>query len=173
MLSEHDNGAQDVVFSTSDLSVVSPTLDQYQSWSYTFNQTGTFSYTFKLHPQKTGEITVAAVPLDSFALNERRTVQDEQGIGPAVHDVDLAVCLVIGYSYGFHGPHEDVQHGIIFPVHYEKRSEILEAPAGNINLLLTGFTATPLHWIANALTLVLATIWFVVPFIETSCCVVT
>ena len=56
-LSQYDNGAHDVDFS-SGISVISPTLSQYASWSYSFNQTGNYSYYCKYHPFMTGEITV-------------------------------------------------------------------------------------------------------------------
>ena len=56
-LSEYDNGAHDVDFS-SGTSVVSPTLNQYQSWSYTFSETGNYSYYCKYHPFMTGDIEV-------------------------------------------------------------------------------------------------------------------
>ncbi len=56
-LSQYDNGAHDVDFS-SGISVVSPTLAQFNSWSYTFTQTGNYSYYCKYHPFMTGNIYV-------------------------------------------------------------------------------------------------------------------
>lgn len=58
-LSQYDNGAHDVDFS-SGTSAVSPTLLQYASWSYTFNETGTYNYYCKYHPFMTGEINVVS-----------------------------------------------------------------------------------------------------------------
>ena len=40
-ISQYDNGEHDVDFS-SGVSIVSPTLDQYQSWAYTFTQPGNY-----------------------------------------------------------------------------------------------------------------------------------
>ncbi|MFI5420755.1 MAG: plastocyanin/azurin family copper-binding protein, partial [Nitrososphaerales archaeon] len=59
-LSQYDDGAHNVVFSSSSFSAVSPTLVQYQVWSYVFNQTGNFNYYCKYHPLMTGDITVVA-----------------------------------------------------------------------------------------------------------------
>ena len=56
-LSPSDSGAHDVDFS-SGISMVSPTLLQYGSWNYTFNQVGNYSYYCKYHPFMTGKITV-------------------------------------------------------------------------------------------------------------------
>jgi len=61
-LSQYDDRAHDVVFSASSFSVVSPTLVQYQVWSYVFNQTGNFNYYCKYHPLMTGTITVVSSP---------------------------------------------------------------------------------------------------------------
>jgi plastocyanin len=57
VISQYDNGAHNVVFS-SGISAVSPTLDQYSTWTYTFSQTGNFSYYCKYHPFMTGGIAV-------------------------------------------------------------------------------------------------------------------
>jgi plastocyanin len=59
ILSQYDNGAHDVDFS-SGISVVSPTLNQYASWSYIFSQAGNYSYYCKYHPFMTGEIIVTS-----------------------------------------------------------------------------------------------------------------
>jgi plastocyanin len=57
ILSPSDDGSHDVDFS-SGISTVSPTLAQYQSWSYQFNETGNYSYYCKYHPFMTGNINV-------------------------------------------------------------------------------------------------------------------
>ncbi len=59
VLSQYDNGAHNVVFS-SGISAVSPTLDQYATWAYQFGQPGNYSYYCKYHPLMTGEISVVA-----------------------------------------------------------------------------------------------------------------
>jgi plastocyanin len=56
-LSQYDNGAHNVVFNT--IVASSPTLDQYQSWSYTFSQAGTFVYHCTFHPGMNGQVVVA------------------------------------------------------------------------------------------------------------------
>jgi plastocyanin len=58
-ISQYDNGAHDVDFSTG-ISLVSPTLDQYQSWSMSFNQTGDYMYYCKYHPFMLGQIIVTS-----------------------------------------------------------------------------------------------------------------
>ncbi len=55
-LSQYDNGDHNVVFGTIQAS--SPTLAQYQSWSYTFSQAGAFGYQCTFHPGMTGAIMV-------------------------------------------------------------------------------------------------------------------
>ena len=60
VISQYDNGDHNVVFSSSGLSAVSPTLDQYATWSYQFGAVGNYSYYCKYHPQMTGEISVVA-----------------------------------------------------------------------------------------------------------------
>jgi len=57
VLSPSDDGSHDVDFS-SGIATVSPTLGQYQSWSYQFNETGNYSYYCKYHPFMTGNINV-------------------------------------------------------------------------------------------------------------------
>ena len=57
VLSQYDNGAHDVDFS-SGTSAVSPTLNQYDSWSYTFSHPGNYSYFCKYHPFMKGSIMV-------------------------------------------------------------------------------------------------------------------
>ncbi len=57
ILSQSDDGSHDVDFS-SGISTVSPTLAQFQSWSYNFTQTGNYSYYCKYHPFMTGDIIV-------------------------------------------------------------------------------------------------------------------
>jgi len=59
VLSQYDNGDHNVVFSTGT-SGVSPTLQQYATWPYTFTQVGNYSYYCKFHPFMTGEITVTS-----------------------------------------------------------------------------------------------------------------
>jgi plastocyanin len=56
-IDQYDNGAHNVVFSA--ITASSPTLGQYQSWSYTFSQAGSFSYQCTFHPGMTGQVTVA------------------------------------------------------------------------------------------------------------------
>jgi plastocyanin len=59
VISQYDNGDHNVVFS-SGISTVSPTLDQYATWTYNFGQTGNYSYYCKYHPFMTGEVSVVA-----------------------------------------------------------------------------------------------------------------
>jgi plastocyanin len=54
---EHYNGSQNVVFSNK--MAVSPLLLQYQTWSFTFNQTGSFPYE-STYTRDPGEIRVIA-----------------------------------------------------------------------------------------------------------------
>ena len=56
-LSQYDNGDHDVVFST--LSAYSPTLAQYQFWSYAFSQAGNFAYHCSFHSSMTGQVNVS------------------------------------------------------------------------------------------------------------------
>jgi len=56
-IDQYDNGDHNVVFN--GIGASSPTLAQYQSWTYTFSQAGTFSYYCTFHPTMTGEIIVA------------------------------------------------------------------------------------------------------------------
>lgn len=56
-IDQYDNGDHNVVFN--GMGAPSPTLAQYQSWSYGFSKAGTFSYYCTFHPAMTGEITVA------------------------------------------------------------------------------------------------------------------
>ncbi|MDA4119249.1 MAG: hypothetical protein OK436_01555 [Thaumarchaeota archaeon] len=56
-IDQYDNGDHNVVFN--GIGVSSPTIGQYQSWSYTFSKAGTFSYYCTFHPAMTGEIIVA------------------------------------------------------------------------------------------------------------------
>jgi len=58
-LSPSDDGSHDVDFS-SGIATVSPTLAQFESWNYNFNETGNYSYYCKYHPFMTGEITVVS-----------------------------------------------------------------------------------------------------------------
>ncbi|MDG6929158.1 MAG: hypothetical protein JRN39_06415 [Nitrososphaerota archaeon] len=57
-LSQYDNGTHNVVFDNG--MARSPNLLQYQTWTYTFNQTGTFPYlcTFHTDDNMTGVIVV-------------------------------------------------------------------------------------------------------------------
>jgi plastocyanin len=54
-LSQYDDGSHNVVFSS--LTASSPTLAQYQSWSYMFAQAGTFAYSCTFHPGMNGQVT--------------------------------------------------------------------------------------------------------------------
>ena len=56
-LSQFDDGSHDVDFS-SGVATVSPTLAQFQSWSYQFNETGNYSDYCRYHPFMTGKIDV-------------------------------------------------------------------------------------------------------------------
>jgi plastocyanin len=58
-LSQVDDGAHDIDFS-SGISAVSPTLNQYQTWNYTFTQPGNYDYYCKYHPFMTGDIQVSS-----------------------------------------------------------------------------------------------------------------
>ena len=55
-IDQYDNGNHNVAFN--DLSVVSPTLAQYASWSYTFGKAGNFTYYCTFHTFMTGTVTV-------------------------------------------------------------------------------------------------------------------
>jgi plastocyanin len=55
-IDQYDNGNHNVVFNGG---ASSPTLAQYQAWSYTFSQAGTFTYYCTFHPAMTGSLTVA------------------------------------------------------------------------------------------------------------------
>lgn len=55
-LGEEDPGSHNVSFRNSN--VISPTLSQYQSWSYVFSAAGTFGYYCTFHPFMTGVIVV-------------------------------------------------------------------------------------------------------------------
>lgn len=58
-LGEHgSNGSQDIVFNNG--MVKSPQLLQWQSWSYTFNQTGSYPYICTYQVGESGEVTVVA-----------------------------------------------------------------------------------------------------------------
>jgi len=57
ILSPSDDGSHDVDFS-SGISLISPTLNQYESWNFTFTERGVYSYYCKYHPFMTGEIEV-------------------------------------------------------------------------------------------------------------------
>ncbi len=59
VLSQTDDGSHDIDFS-SGVSLVSPTLAQYNSWSYHFTQSGIYDYYCKYHPFMTGEIFVTS-----------------------------------------------------------------------------------------------------------------
>lgn len=56
VLSQYDNGDHNVVFK--NISASSPTLTQYQSWSYVFNAAGNYPYYCAFHPFMTGEVVV-------------------------------------------------------------------------------------------------------------------
>ena len=57
ILSQSDDGSHDVDFS-SGISLVSPTLNQYEAWNLSFTQTGEYNYYCKYHPFMTGVIEV-------------------------------------------------------------------------------------------------------------------
>lgn len=57
ILSQSDDGSHDVDFSTG-ISLISPTLNQYESWNFSFTSSGEYSYYCKYHPFMTGEIEV-------------------------------------------------------------------------------------------------------------------
>ena len=57
ILSPTDDGSHDVDFS-SGISMVSPTLSQYEAWNFSFPQSGEYNYYCKYHPFMTGEIEV-------------------------------------------------------------------------------------------------------------------
>jgi plastocyanin len=52
-----DPGTNNAVFQ-GGLTVSSPILQQYQTWTYTFTQSGTFSYTSTVHNYMHGQVTV-------------------------------------------------------------------------------------------------------------------
>lgn len=55
-IDQYDNGQHNVDIRVPG--VVSPTLQQYDSWSYTFTLVGDFSYYCTFHPSMTGEVVV-------------------------------------------------------------------------------------------------------------------
>jgi hypothetical protein len=55
ILSPSDDESHDVDFSSSP-SLISPTLNQYESWNFIFTESGDYSYYCKYHPFMTGEI---------------------------------------------------------------------------------------------------------------------
>ncbi len=55
-ISQYDSGSHNVVFNS--LSVTSPTLAQYDSWSYKFTQAGNFTYYCSFHTYMTGTVSV-------------------------------------------------------------------------------------------------------------------
>lgn len=57
-IDQYDPGEHDINF-LSGLAH-SPTLSQYQTWSFTFNQAGTFSYYCTYHPYQRGNVTVTS-----------------------------------------------------------------------------------------------------------------
>ena len=56
-IDQYDDGAHNVAF-TSVLSSTSPTLEQYQAWSYAFSSAGRYSYTCTFHPGMDGVVNV-------------------------------------------------------------------------------------------------------------------
>jgi len=56
-IDQYDNGQHNVDIRVPG--VVSPTLQQYDSWSYTFTQDGDFSYYCTFHASMTGEVIVS------------------------------------------------------------------------------------------------------------------
>ena len=52
-----DPGTNNIVFQGGP-GVTSPTLQQYETWTYTFTQPGTFAYTCTIHTYMHGQITV-------------------------------------------------------------------------------------------------------------------
>ena len=55
-IDQYDNGDHNVAFRS--MSVTSPTLGQYQDYSYVFDTAGTFQYYCTFHPAMTGEVIV-------------------------------------------------------------------------------------------------------------------
>ncbi len=55
-IDQYDNGDHNVAFRT--MSVTSPTLGQYQDYSYVFSAAGTYQYYCTFHPAMTGEVVV-------------------------------------------------------------------------------------------------------------------
>jgi plastocyanin len=59
VISQYDDGDHDLDFS-SGMSLVSPTLSQYDSWSYDFSLLGNYNYYCKYHPFLAGEISAVS-----------------------------------------------------------------------------------------------------------------
>jgi plastocyanin len=55
-----DVAAHDVVVTSGPVSFRSPMLDQGESWSYTFNTAGAYSYICSVHPDMRGSVTAVA-----------------------------------------------------------------------------------------------------------------
>jgi plastocyanin len=59
---QHDSAPHDVVTTSAPVAIRSPQLSQGQSWSYTFDIPGTYSYYCSVHPDMRAQLTVLPAP---------------------------------------------------------------------------------------------------------------
>ncbi|GAB2975597.1 cupredoxin domain-containing protein [Nocardioides montaniterrae] len=63
----HDPAPHDVTVTSGPQTVHSPMLSRGQSWTFTFQRPGTYSYICSVHPDMRASVTVAAAPAPSRA----------------------------------------------------------------------------------------------------------
>ena len=59
---QHDEAPHDVVTTSAPVAFRSPQLSAGQSWSYTFQQPGTYQYYCSVHPDMRASVTVLPAP---------------------------------------------------------------------------------------------------------------
>jgi plastocyanin len=64
---QHDEAPHDVVTTSAPVAFRSPRLSAGQSWSYTFQQPGTYSYYCSVHPDMRASVTVLPAPATAAA----------------------------------------------------------------------------------------------------------
>ncbi|MEU5263918.1 cupredoxin family copper-binding protein [Amycolatopsis sp. NPDC021455] len=64
---QHDQAPHDVVTTSAPVAFRSPQLSAGQSWSYTFQQPGTYSYYCSVHPDMRASVTVLPAPATAAA----------------------------------------------------------------------------------------------------------
>lgn len=64
---QHDEAPHDVVTTSAPVAFRSPRLSSGQSWSYTFQQPGTYSYYCSVHPDMRASVTVLPAPTTAAA----------------------------------------------------------------------------------------------------------